>query len=130
MANFVLDKGYIVEGVAAAVAYRFVGFGTTDTTCDLTPTANTAIVLGVIMENIDAAKVATGKATANVRVLGIAPVTASAAITVGALVRSDADGRASAAATGNQAVGVALQAAAAAGDIINVLLTPAARTAP
>lgn len=127
MANYVLDKGYIVEGSAAAVAYRFVGFGTTETTCDLTPTANTAIVLGVIMENIDVAKVLTGKATADVRILGIAPVTASAAITVGAPVRADADGRASAAVSTNQIVGLALQAAGAAGDIINVLLTPAAR---
>jgi hypothetical protein len=129
MANFVLDKGYIVEGTAAAVAFRFVAMGATETACDLTPTAG-QLVLGVIMENIDAAKVTTGKATANVRVLGIAPVTASAAITLGAEVATGTDGRAATAATTNRVAGVALQAAAAAGDIINVLLTPAGRVVP
>lgn len=129
MANFVLDKGYIVEGVAAAVAYRFVAMGASDVHCDITPNAG-QLVLGVIMENIDAAKVTTGKATADIRMLGIAPVSAGAAIALGAEVSTATDGRAVTSATTNRVAGVALQAAGAANEIINVLLTPAGRIVP
>lgn len=120
MANFVLDKGFKVEGTDAAVAYRFVGFGTADWSCDLTPTAD-AIVAGVIMENVDAAKVATGKVIANVRMMGIAPVKMATVVTRGAKVYNDATGQGTTTGTNNPA-GIALESGAI-GDIVNVLLT-------
>lgn len=124
MANFVLDKGMKVEGVAAAVAYRFVGFGTANWAVTVTPAVN-GVVAGVIMENVDAAKVATGKVIANVRVMGIAPVKVGAAgVTRGTHVTTDATGQAITAASTHQVVGLALETGAA-GDIIDVLLTPA-----
>lgn len=123
MANFVLDKGFKVEGVAAAVAYRFVGFGTANWSVSITPTLN-GVVAGVLMENVDAAKVATGKVIANVRMLGIAPVkVGSGGVTRGTYVGTDATGQAITAASG-QVVGLALESGAA-GDIIDVLLTSA-----
>lgn len=125
MANFVLDKGFKVEGVAAAVAYRFVGFGTANWSVTLTPTANGKVV-GVLMENVDAAKVATGKVLANVRLMGIAPVKTAATIVRGDPIATDATGAAIVATTGatNQVVGIALESGAS-GDIIDVLLTQA-----
>lgn len=126
MANFVLDKGFKVEGAAAAVAYRFVGFGTANWSVTVTPTAN-GVVAGVLMENVDAAKVATGKVIANVRMMGIAPVkVGSGGVTRGTYVMTDATGQAITATgtpTTNQIVGLALETGAA-GDIIDVLLTP------
>lgn len=123
MANFVLDKGFRVEGVAAAVAYRFVGFGANNWGVTVTPAAG-ASCAGVLMENVDAAKVATGKVTANVRVLGIAPVKVGAGgITRGAQVATDATGQAVAAASTNSVLGVALETGAV-GDIVDILITP------
>lgn len=122
MANYVLDKGMLVQGSAAAVAYRFVGFGTVNWSVTVTPTLNGAVA-GVIMENIDAAKVTYGKAVANVRVLGIAPVKVGASAVVrGAQIGTDATGQAITATTGF-VVGMALESGAA-GDIIDVLITP------
>jgi hypothetical protein len=79
------------------------------------------------MESLDATKAATGKAVLDVRLAGIAPVTASAAISLGAEVATTTAGKAATATTGNRVAGIALQAAAADLDIINVLLTPAGR---
>ena len=59
---------------------------------------------------------------------GIAFIEASAAIALGALVTSDASGRAvtaaPAAGTNNRIIGIAMEAATATGDIVRVLLTP------
>ena len=123
MANFVLDKGFKVEGTDPVVAYRFVGFGTANWTIDVTPSAG-ASCPGVVMENVDAAKVATGKVIANVRVLGIAPVkVGSGGVTRGVQVATDATGQAVAAASTNAVLGIALETGAV-GDIIDVLITP------
>lgn len=123
MANFVLDKGFKVEGTAEAVAYRFVGFGAANWTVDITPTAGAACA-GVLMENVDAAKVATGKVIANVRVLGIAPVKVGATPLVrGGQVSTDATGQAIPAASTNSVCGIAMESGAT-GDIIDVLIVP------
>ena len=53
---------------------------------------------------------------------GIVEVTAGAAITAGVPVASDATGRALAAVTGDRVLGYAQKAAAAAGEVIDVLL--------
>ena len=59
---------------------------------------------------------------------GVAFVTASAAFSLGALLTSDASGRAAAAApaagTNNRIIATALEAATATGDVVQVLITP------
>ena len=78
--------------------------------------AGTDIVIGVA---------ALGGAAADnipVQMAGKAKVTAGAAVALNAQVTSDATGRAVTVATGNTAAGLALQAAGAAGDVIEVLL--------
>lgn len=61
---------------------------------------------------------------ATIDVLGTAQVEAGAAISAGATVKSDASGRAITWATSGAKVGIALEAATAAGQIIEVLLVP------
>lgn len=123
MANFVLDVSRIPDGVAAAVPHLCAGFGTTQNHIDLTPTAD-GIVLGVVMDALDASKVVEGGAVA-VRVMGIAPIrlgTGGAA--PGNRLAAAADGRVIVSATAAAAqVGIALQTGSA-GTIIDVLLTP------
>jgi len=134
MANFVLDKGYVVASnyassdVNGVQAFRFVRL-TAAQTIDRC-SAITQVPIGVVMENVDVAKVATGKVAADVRLMGIARVVASAAIAVGAEVSTAADGRAVTAATTSRVAGIALQAAGAGGDQIDVLLVPAGRLMP
>jgi hypothetical protein len=129
MANFIgLDKGYIPDGSSAAAANRFCVIGTDDQHIDLTPSAG-EMVLGVVMDNVDADKVV-GGTVVNVRLEGIAPVIAFDAITLGAEVSTTTAGLATVADTqGWRVAGIALQAASA-NDIINVLLTPAGRIIP
>ena len=59
---------------------------------------------------------------------GVAFVEASAAFALGALLTSDASGRAAAAApaagTNNRTIGFAMEAAAATGDVVRVFLSP------
>jgi hypothetical protein len=68
------------------------------------------------------AAVATDKVT--VDVLGTAIVEAGAAVSAGATVKSDASGRAITWASSGAKVGIALEAATAAGQMIEVLLIP------
>lgn len=76
--------------------------------------------IGIIQDNVDAA----GKAV-NVRVLGISKVVAGEAMaTPGTEVTSDAAGKAVAAATTDFVVGRTLEASAADGDIISILVLP------
>src|SRR4051794_14455923 len=119
--NYVLDKGFVVDSAATnVVAGRFCKLGTSNT---LVTTASVAgeLVLGVYMETLDTAKVTTGKATIDVRILGIARVVCSAAIARFARVSTDATGRAvttSAVAGTNQAqAGLALTPTSVAGDV-------------
>lgn len=134
MANFVLDKGYTALSTYASSdangvqAFRFVRI-TASQTIDRC-SAVTQVPIGVVMENVDVAKVATGKAVVDVRVMGIARVTAGAAITIGAEVSTSTTGKAITAATTSRVAGIALQAAAADNDQIDVLLTPAGRVVP
>jgi hypothetical protein len=134
MANFVLDKGFAAlstynsSNAAGVVAFRFVKL-TAAQTFDLN-VAITTVPIGVVLENVDQAKVATGKVVCDVRVMGIARVTAGAAVAVMAEVSSDTTGRAITAATTSRVAGIALQAAGAAGDLIDVLLVPAGRVLP
>jgi hypothetical protein len=136
--NYVLDKGFYVDAAATNVAFgRWCKFATGTTGDKVTTSAATAaanppavadFLVGVYQETLDAAKVATGKATIGVRMMGITRMVAGAAVTIGSRVTSDSTGRAIAAApTAGQSFwsgGIALTAAAAANDVIDVLLTP------
>jgi hypothetical protein len=120
MSNPMLLKSFIAE--AAISAYRQVKFGTVDGKVT-TAAAATDMVIGV---SNDVAP-ALGE-RCDIITVGIAYIEAGAAITRGALVTSDATGRAvtpaPSAGTNNRYTGIAYEAAAAAGDIIPVLLCP------
>lgn len=132
--NMVLDKGYKVlstyNGSAAAGVTQFRGVKWVSTDhIDLNVAAST-IGIGVVQDNVDQADVATGKAVANVRLLGITKlvVQTAASITFMSRITLGNAGGAVIAATGNQQTGICVGLpgpnALAAGDLIDVLLTP------
>jgi hypothetical protein len=118
----VLDLPYKPD--AAIVKNRFVKGGS-DGQHVAQCAASTDRALGVARVDISTAEAtAAGKAMA-IQVLGVAWVEAGAAITIFTRVMPDSSGRAITAVTAtNIPCGVALRAAAAAGDWIPVLLTP------
>jgi hypothetical protein len=132
--NMVLDKGYKVlstynsSAAAGVTKFRGVKWVTTDF-IDLNVAAST-IGIGVVQEDIDQVDVATGKAVANVRMLGITKlvVQTAASITFMSRITLGNAGGAVIAATGNQQIGLCVGLpgpnALAAGDLIDVLLTP------
>lgn len=130
--NMVIDKGWKVlstynsSNAAGVTKFRGVKFASTDH-IDLNVAATT-IGLGVVQEDIDQAKVATGKAVANVRMMGITKLVVQTAtsIAVGARITLGNAGGAVIAASTNQVVGICVGAPATvdAGDLIDVLLTP------
>lgn len=136
--NYVLDKGFPVlstynsSNVNGVQAFRCVKVATTgliDVAADAVATNGN---IGIVQENIDAAKVATGKAIADVRLLGISKVIVGVAtgITIGKRVMNGTGGAAIlAATTGSQVLGIvvgsnATQGTIATGDLIDVMLTP------
>jgi hypothetical protein len=122
--NYVLDKGLVSTGaVAYALGELVVPSG--DGTKSARATSAGALVVFVNMENCDAWRVQTGKAVLGTRILGIARVLAGAAVAVGAKLTNDTTARAVAGgAAGTPSFGIALTAATAAGQYIDVLLTP------
>lgn len=58
----------------------------------------------------------------DVTLTGIVPVVASGAIVINSLITCDSEGKAIAASEGDNSCGIAMQAATAAGDIIEILL--------
>ncbi len=103
----------------ALTKYRFVKAAATEGQVDLCDAA-TDRPLGVTQQSA----AAQGDA-APVDVLGVIKVEAGAAVAFGAVVGTDASGRAVAKSTaGDFIAGTALEAAGAAGDIIAVMLTP------
>jgi hypothetical protein len=123
--NYVLDKGMKATGTIDIVAGHFVKLTTNPQEVAVTA-AITDKVIGVTMENVDAAKVTQGKVFMEVRLMGVARVEAAAAIAIGAKVapESAATARAQTAVSTQFPAGIALTAASAAGDYIDVLLTP------
>jgi len=119
MSNVMLFKS-VVAG-AAIGTYTLVKLGADDGTV-VPATASTDSIIGAVQE----VSPALGERV-DVALVGIAYVTAGAAITRGALLTSDASGRvitaAPAAGVNARTIGVALEAATAAGDQIRVLLS-------
>lgn len=131
-ANFVLDKGWPVlvtynsSAAAGVTKYRCVK-NATGGTIDLS-VANTDVIVGIVQEAIDRTKVATNKAVADVRMLGISSVyvTTETSIVLGSKVCPTTSGGVQLATTGDVPCGVVvgITGTIAAGDIIQVLLTP------
>jgi hypothetical protein len=132
-ANMVLDKGmpvlstYNSSATAGVLQNKLVKFATGGT-IDLNVASNTRS-LGVVLENLDAVKVATTKAIARVRIMGIATITCTtaASVVLGSLVMSSTTGGVLlAATTGNIPIGVVvgITGTLADGDLVQVLLCP------
>lgn len=124
--NYVLDKGFLAKDGAVAykagevVAQTADGIGIIRAT-----TADAPRTVGIVQENIDANKVGTGKAVLGVRLLGISRAIAGGAIAVGDPLTNDTSARVVKQTTaGGPAFAKALTPATAAGDMIDVLLTP------
>ena len=119
MSNLILAKAFTAG--AAIAPYRIVRLASADTVEQAAAVANALV--GV---NTDLTIVANERV--EVMVQGIAWVEAGAAITIGSLVTTDSVGRgvaaAPAAGVNNRHIGMALDAAVAAGDQIRVLLSP------
>jgi hypothetical protein len=117
MSNPILQKSYVAG--SAISPFRLVKLGADDVTV-LPSAAATDLLIGVCNE----VGPALGE-RCDLVMVGIAFVEAGAAITRGSAMTSDASGRGIATTTaGNAVIGRALEAAAAAGDIIRVLLAP------
>lgn len=116
--NYVLDKGF--RAAAAIGQFRAV-VQTGDEDCNLAGAAGD--VLGVCQEEISADDATNGR-VADIRILGITRIIAGAAVARRAKVASDASGRAVTAVATNPVIGIALTAASAADEHIDVLLTP------
>lgn len=116
--NYVLDKGRVPE--SALSQYRAVKAGTGEESVTAV-TADTDIIEGVVQFAVSAGELTKGK-RASVRLEGITPWEAGAAITKGALVGVDSSGRCITAASGKRVHGRALYAAGGSGDVIGVEL--------
>lgn len=127
--NYVLGKGHVATGSTAYRAGEIVAASGDGTKVARATTAN-SVWRGVCMEDVDAAKVTTGKVVLGVQMMGIVRVLAGAAIAVGDHLANDTTARAvpkTKAAAGAQpgAVGaIALTAATAAGQYVDALLIP------
>lgn len=127
--NYVLDKGFLAQGSTAYAFGEGVVLGTVEQSVARATTALTVPgFFGVVQEDLDTTRLATGKAFVGVRILGITRAIAGAAIAKGAILINDTSARVvtQAGAAGTPVVGIALTAASAAGDHIDVLLTPGA----
>lgn len=136
--NYVLDKGFAVlstynsSAAAGVTAYRVVKVASTGLIDLATNATATSGNIGVVQEAVDAAKVATGKAVVDVRLLGISKVVVQTAtsLAIGAKVMCGSAGGAIVAATAaSEVLGIIVGSNAsagtiAAGDIVDVLLTP------
>lgn len=132
-AHCILDQGWPVlstynsSAAAGVTKYRAVKWAAAGT-IDLNVAATT-LAIGVVQEDVDQTKVATGKVVANVRVLGVTKmvVQTAASIVAGSLITCGNAGGAVIAASTNKVIGINLSTQTiAAGDYIDVLLTPGA----
>jgi hypothetical protein len=121
--NYGLNKGLLVQGTAAVVFGTAYQAGTVEQSA--TPvTATNQRVVGVAQENVDAAKVTTGKVFANFALTGIVRVRCGAPVAKGARVSADASGRAITSVASSIPFGIAQTATANAEEHVDVLLTP------
>jgi hypothetical protein len=126
--NYILDKGFVAQGSTAYAFGELVVISARATSAG-------SLVLGVCQEALDATRLTRAggtKAVIDIRLLGISRVIVGAAVAVGARLTNDASARAvtrTKAIAGAQPLetfGIALTAASAAGQQVDVLLTPGA----
>jgi len=120
-ANYVLDKGFKAGG--AIGKYRAVELGASEVVTQCNAASDPA--LGICQEEVTSGDATNGRIV-DVRIAGISRCIAGAAITIGARVATDNAGRvvpAPAAVGLTNQVGIALQAAANAGDHVDVFLS-------
>lgn len=126
----VLDLGFLAT--EALAQYRFVqGEFTSGRGVENVAGAGEE-VLGVTQHAVESQFIISGSPDphVNVRLMGISVVEAGDEVAAGALVATDADGKAVEAEPGDFAVGLALDGAGADGDLISVFLySPAAQAA-
>lgn len=124
--NFILDKGY--DAAAAITKFRAVKFSAAET---VTPvTADTDVIAGFAQFSVSAAEILKGKG-ASVRMEGITEAEATAAISVGQLVTLAADGRVTAAVSGDRVVGTCVgHPSTNAGDRISLKIDTSGQIAP
>lgn len=116
MAEQVLCKSYIASADLSSYQYRFVKLAS-DTTIAICGAGE--VPLGILQNDPESGEVG------NVMILGISKLNASAAISRHAYVASAANGQGVATTTDDTAVGgMAIEAATADGDEIDVILTP------
>jgi hypothetical protein len=90
--DHILNKGFLITGSAAVKQFQVVKQATETTIqpaqCTVMSAADTAPVLGVVQEAVDAAKVVTGKAVVSVAMMGLTKVIvgATANVAIGAYV--------------------------------------------
>lgn len=116
--NYLLDKGRKPE--SALVQYRAVKVGTAEESVTAV-TADTDLLEGIAMFAVSAGEITKGK-VASIRMEGIVPWEAGAAVAKGSLVGIDSSGRCIVAASGKRVHGRALYVAGASGDVIGVEL--------
>lgn len=123
MADHILTKGFKVttgKAYQRGQVVKLTGAWTVDVA-----TAATDNIIGVCTEDVDQVKVDYGKVIIGVDVIGITRCIASEAIAAGAAVTATTGGKIATAPTdGQRQLGIAMGAAAADGDEIDVLLTP------
>jgi hypothetical protein len=125
--NYGLAKGFLMTGssaVANGTVAKLSAASALQPAQVALATAASDIIIGVFQEDVDAAKVTTGKATVSVLIEGIAKCVAGAAVTLGDYVTATTGGQLITTVTAaDRIVGIALSAAAAQGDIFDVYLT-------
>lgn len=127
--NYVLDKGFKAEGSTAYAFGEVVVPGTSEQSVVRATSAGVSFGF-ICQEDVDATRVQTGKVFLDARILGISRAIAGAAVAKGAKLTNDTSARvvtqAGIVGSGAPVLGIALTAAANAGDHIDVLLTPGA----
>jgi hypothetical protein len=142
--NYGLSKGFLATGATAYAQFEVVEV-LLNTNTSLTSVANaikrstTAVaagdasrLFGVVQEALDTVKLGTGKALLGVELFGLTRVLCGAAVTALDRVTPDTTARvitvakAAAGAQPKQIVGIALTTTTAAGQYVDVLLTPGA----
>lgn len=134
--NYVLDKGFFVKSNQTGIKFGKVAIFDAAATGDriqlsaASDATAATFPVGIIQEDLDDAKVATGKSQVNVRMLGISRAISGAALAKGTAVKADAQGRLVAAAgVGVHVVGTVLTTCSAADQWVDVLVTPGVKTA-
>lgn len=127
--NYGLNKGFLAQGATAYAFGEGVVFGTVEQSVIRATTALVAPgFFGICTEDLDTVRLGYGRAIIGVAITGLVRAQAGAAITKGAILVNDTTARlvTQAGVAGTPVVGIAMTAATAAGDFIDVLLTPGA----